>query len=218
MSSAPTTDADEALLAKQRAMLLAARDKRSAPLRDDKMLADINGLAIAALARAGAVFERPDWVAEAVAAYNAVPAALGDGARLHHVTFDGKRGTEAFADDYANMARAALQLYEISGDRKFLAQARSWVETLDANYWDEARGGYFYTADSAQNPLVRARFYNDNPGSPANATMMSVLSQLILLTGDAAYVERAPRLLRAFAGQAPISFPTMSAYLNGAET
>ena len=218
MSSAPTTDADEALLAKQRAMLLAARDKRTAPLRDDKLLADVNGMAIAALARAGAVFERPDWVAEAVAAYNAVTAALGDGARLYHAAFDGKHGEEAFADDYANMARAALQLYEISGDRKFLAQARSWVETLDAHYWDEARGGYFYTADTTETPLMRPRFYNDNPGAPANATMMGVLSQLILLTGEASYVERAPRLLRAFAGQAPNSFPTMSAYLNGAET
>jgi uncharacterized protein YyaL (SSP411 family) len=218
MSSAPTSDADEALLAKQRAMLLAAREKRTPPLRDDKLLADLNGLAIAALAQAGAVFERPDWTAEAVAAFNAVTAALGEGARLHHVAFEGRHGEDAFADDYANMARAALQLYEISGDGKFLAQARAWVKTLDTHYWDEARGGYFYTADTATPPLVRPRFYNDNPGSPANATMLGVLSRLILLTGDTAYVERAPRLLRAFAAEAPRSFPTMAAYLNGAET
>ena len=217
-SSAPTSDADEALLARQRGMLLAARDKRVAPLRDDKMLADANGLAIAAMALAGAVFERSDWVAEAVTAFNTVVATLDEKGTLHHLALDGVRGEHAFADDYANMARAALQLYEISGDKRFLAQARAWVDTLDTHYWDEARGGYFYTPDNLASPLLRPRFYNDNPGAPANATMLGVLSRLILLTGDQKYVERAPRLLRAFAGEAPRSFPTMAAYLNGAET
>jgi len=218
LASAPTSDADEALLARQRAMLLAARDKRVAPLRDDKMLADVNGLAIAALALAGAVFDRSDWVAEAVAAFNAVTATLGEGGTLRHAALDGARGEHGFADDYANMARAALQLYEISGDKRFLAQARIWVDTLDAHYWDDARGGYFYTADTLTAPLLRPRFYTDNPASPANATMLGVLSRLILLTGEQKYAERAPRLLRAFAGEAPRNFYTMAAYLNGAET
>jgi uncharacterized protein len=218
MASQPTSDADEALLGKQRALLLAAREKRVAPLRDDKMLADANGLIIAALAQAGAVFERADWVAEAVTAFNAVAATLGDGARLYHSALGGKHGSESFADDYANMARAALQLYEVSGDRRFLAQARAWVETLDTHYWDEGRGGYFYTADDAAQPLVRPRFHNDNPASPANATMLGVLSRLILLTGEQKYAERAPRLLRAFAGAAPNGFLGMAAFLNGAET
>ncbi len=217
-ASQPTSDADEALLAKQRAMLLAARDKRIAPARDDKMLADANGLAVAALAQAGAVFERADWVAEAVTAFNAVSATLGEGGRLYHAALDGKHTAEGFADDYANMARAALQLYEVSGDRRFLDQARAWVATLDADYWDEVRGGYFYTPPDLASPLLRPRFHTDNPGSPANATMLGVLSRLILLTGEQAYAERAPRLLRAFAGEAPNSFPTMAAYLNGAET
>ena len=218
LASAPTSDADEALLARQRVLLLAARDKRVAPMRDDKLLADGNGLAIAALAQAGAVFDRSDWVAEAVTAFNTVVATLGDGAALYHAALDGVHGEHGFADDYANMARAALQLHEVSGDKRFLAQAQTWVDTLDAGYWDEARGGYFYTADTLATPLLRPRFYTDNPGSPANATMQGVLSRLILLTGDEKYTERAPRLLRAFAGEAPRSFPTMAAYLNGAET
>jgi uncharacterized protein YyaL (SSP411 family) len=218
MASAPTSDADEALLAKQRALMLAARDKRVAPLRDDKMLADWNGLTIAALAQAGAVFERSDWVAEAVTTFNAVVAALGEGAHLHHAALDGKRGVAAFADDYANMARAALQLYEVSGDRRFLKQAQNWVETLDIEYWDESRGGYFYNPESVAGPLMRVRLHIDNPSPPANATMLTVLSRLILLTGEQKYVERAPRLLRAFAGDAPNRYTQMAAYLNGAET
>ena len=162
MASAPTSDADEALLAKQRAMLLAARDKRVPPMRDDKMLADANGLVIAALAQAGAVFERSDWVAEAVAAFNTVVATLGEGGKLYHSALNGVRGEHAFADDYANMARAALQLYEISGDKRFLAQAQAWVDKLDAHYWDDARGGYFFTPDDMESPVLRPRFHTDN--------------------------------------------------------
>ena len=217
-ASQPTSDADEALLSKQRALLLAARDKRTPPLRDDKLLADANGLTIAALAQAGAVFERADWAAEAVTAFNAVSAALGEGARLYHSALNGKHGSEGFADDYAAMARAALQLHEVSGDKGFLEKAKAWVATLDAHYWDEARGGYFYTADTGQPPVLRPRFHTDNPGPSANAAMLGVLSRLILLTGEQAYVERAPRLLRAFAGEAGRRFPAMAAYLNGAET
>ncbi|MBV9549664.1 MAG: thioredoxin domain-containing protein [Alphaproteobacteria bacterium] len=218
MASQPTSDADEALLAKQRAMLLAARDKRTPPLRDDKLLADANGLTIAALALAGAVFERADWLAEAVTTFNAVAATLGDGARLYHAALDGQHGAHGFADDYANMARAALQLYEVSGDRRFLEQAKIWVKTLDTHFWDEARGGYFYTDDTLSSPLLRPRFHTDNPASPANATMLGVLSRLILLTGEQPYTEHAPRLLRSFAGEAGRSFPGMAAYFNGAET
>ncbi len=217
-ASQPTSDADEALLARQRGLLLAARDKRTAPLRDDKMLADANGLAIAALAQAGAVFERADWVAEAVAAFNAVAATLGEGDRLYHSALDGTHGSEGFADDYANMARAALQLYEVSGEKHFLERARAWVDTLDVHYWDDERGSYYYTADSTQSPVLRPRFHADSPAAPANATMMGVLSRLILITGEQKYAERAPRLLRAFAGEAGRSFPGMAAYLNGAET
>lgn len=218
MAGQPTSDADEALLAKQRAMLLAARDKRVAPLRDDKMLADVNGQAIAALALAGAVFERADWVAEAVAAFNAVTATLGEGDRLYHAALDGRHGAEGFADDYANMARAALQLYEVSGDRRFLERARAWVAILDADYWDETRGGYYYTTEATQAPVLRPRFQNDSPAAPANATMMGVLSRLILITGEQKYAERAARTLRSFAGEAARNFPGMAAYFNGAET
>ena len=127
-------------------------------------------------------------------------------------------GAKAFADDYANMARAALQLYEVSGEKHFLERARAWVDTLDAHYWDDERGSYYYTADSTQSPVLRPRFHADSPAAPANATMMGVLSRLILITGEQKYAERAPRLLRAFAGEAGRSFPGMAAYLNGAET
>jgi len=213
-----TTDADEVLLTKQRGMLLEARARRTAPMRDDKMLADWNGLAIAAIARAGMVFERTEWIAEAVIAFNAVVATLGDGGKLYHSALNGQRGAQGFADDYANMALAATQLFEVSGDKRFLDSARAWVETLNAHFWDAQRGGYFFTADDAEPLVMRVRYFLDNPTPPANGTMLTVLSRLILFTGDAAIAERARELVGAFGAELPRNFLGMCGYLNGTET
>jgi uncharacterized protein YyaL (SSP411 family) len=213
-----TTDADELLLTKQRAMLLEARNKRVPPMRDDKMLADWNGLAIAAIARAGMAFERTEWIAEAVIAFNAVVATLGDGGKLYHSALDGQRGAPGFADDYANMALAATQLFEVSGDKRFLESAKAWVETLNNDFWDANRSGYFFTSDQADPQMMRVRYYTDSPMSPANGTMMTVLSRLILFTGDATCAERARELVGSFGTELPRSFLGMCGYLNGTET
>ena len=111
----PQAEADEALLKKQRDMLLAVRQKRVPPMRDDKVLADWNGLAIAALANAGAVFQKPGWSAAAIRAFDFVVRVLSDGDRLYHTWHNGKRGTQAFADDYAHMIRAAIAIWEFVG-------------------------------------------------------------------------------------------------------
>jgi uncharacterized protein YyaL (SSP411 family) len=213
-----TSDADEILMTKQRAMLLEARARRTAPKRDDKMLADCNGLAIATLAKAGIVFERSEWIAEAVIAFNAVVATLGDGARLYHSSIDGQRGEYGFADDYANMALAATQLFEVSGDARFLENAKAWVEYLDTHFWDRARGGYFFTADNESSMMLRPRYIFDNPAPAANGTLLAVLSRLILFTGNPTYADRARQLVGAFGTELPQGFLGMCSYLNGAET
>ena len=216
--SQQTSDADEVLMTKQRAMLLEARRRRVAPERDEKLLADWNGLAIAALARAGMVFERGEWIAEAVIAFNTVVARLGDGATLYHAAVGEDRARESFADDYAGMALAATQLYEVSGDKRFLENARAWTDTLNQQYWDEYRGGYYFTSDRADPMLIRPRYFADNPTPPANGTMLTVLSRLILLTGNAAYAEKARQLVGAFGTEIPRSFVSMCGYINGTET
>jgi uncharacterized protein YyaL (SSP411 family) len=212
-----TTDADEVLMTKQRGLLLEARNKRVAPARDDKLLADWNGLAIAALAKAGMTFERSEWIAEAVIAFTTVVARLGDGATLYHSAVGEERGAEGFADDYANMALAAMQLYEVSGDKRFLENAKAWTDHLGAHFWDENRGGYFFTSDHADPLLLRPRFFTDNPTPPANGTMLTVLSRLILSTGNPAYAEKARQLVGAFGAEVPRGFTAMCGYINGSE-
>ena len=213
----PQSDADEALLAKQRALLLKARQERVPPQRDDKVLADWNGLAIAALANAGAVFQRSDWTTAAIQAFDFVVKTMGDGDRLHHSWLNGKRGAQGFADDYAQMARAALALYEAVGEKRYLDQAKRWVRTLNVHFWDQAQGGYCYTADDAEPLIVRTRMVFDQPVASANGTMIQVLTRLMMASGDNEYSERINGIVNAFAGEAQRVFISMGSYFSGLE-
>ena len=198
----PANEADEALLAKQRGMLLAAREKRAKPRRDERVLADWNGLAIAAIARAGIVFDKPEWIAAAIQAFDHVVKTLGDGDRLVHIASGGVKGISGFADDYANMARAALQLREVTGDDRFLAPAKAWTKTLDTHFWNQQINGYCHTADDAEPLFIRARMLFDNPTPSANGTMLTVLTRLAMLTGEPDYMSRASTLGVTFGDEA----------------
>jgi len=214
----PQSEADEALLKKQRELLLAARQQRVAPMRDDKVLADWNGLAIAALANAGAVFQKTDWTVAAIKAFDFVVKALGDGDRLHHAWLNGKRGALGFADDYAHMIRAALVLWELVGDKRYLDQAKKWTVTLNEHYWDNMLGGYYTTSDDSDPLIVRARMLFDQPVPSANSTMIAQLARLYQATGEQAYAQRADQLFQAFAGEAARAFVSTGSYFSAIET
>jgi len=210
------TDADEALLAKQRGLLLAAREKRVRPQREDAILADWNALAIRAIAQAGAVFERPDWVQAAVAAYNQVKNILGEGNALYHSWSGGQRGEPGFSDDYAQMARAALVLWEISGEARFLDDAKAWTGVLNDQFWTEGRG-YNYVREGAEPLIFRVRMIYDTPTPSTNATMITVLSRLGLITGENAYGHRAQALIASFADEINRNYVSCGEMLNGLE-
>jgi len=211
----PLADADEALLKKQRELLLSARMKRHAPLRDDKVLADWNGMMITALTHAGSVFRNSEWLAAAVKAFDFVVQALGDGDRLHHSWRSGKRGNQGFSDDYVQMARAAFALWEITGEKRYLDHAEAWVRTLNVHFWDAQHGGYFYTSDDSEPLIFRARMVFDQNAPSGNGVMVGLLSQLYLATADQSYRDRANALIQAFSGEVSRIFISMGTYLNG---
>jgi uncharacterized protein YyaL (SSP411 family) len=207
-------DTTNAKLAESRQKLLAARDKRVRPGWDDKVLADWNGLMIAAMAQAGVVFEREDWVAAAIRAFDYVVMTMSVRGRLmHSIRRSTKRGA-GMLDDYAQMARAALMLFEISGEQKYLEHAEAWVATLDAHFWDDANGGYFFTADDAEGLIVRTRAAHDNATPSGNGTMAGVLARLWFVTGKDAYRARAEALISAFAGEISRNFFPLPTLLN----
>src|SRR5690606_15301039 len=131
----------EARLAACRDILLAAREKRVRPGWDDKVLADWNGLMIAALAEAAPAFGEPAWLAAAETAFAFVRDTLQRDGRLYHSWRHGALKHPATLDDYANMAAAALALHEATGGADHLAQAEAWIAVLDRHYWDPAAGG-----------------------------------------------------------------------------
>jgi len=216
-SAYPLAEADEALLNKQRELLLAARAKRVPPARDDKVLADWNGMMITALANAGSALRRTAWTAAAIRAFDFVLSALGDGDRLYHSWRQGKRGHIGFADDYAHMARAALALWESTNDPAYLNRAKSWAHVLNEHFWDVQNGGYFQTSDDSDPLIVRSRTVFDQASPCANGALVAVLGKLYFATADATYRERVNALIQAFAGEIGRAYISMGSYMNGIE-
>ena len=191
---------DEQRLAALRETLLRERAKRVPPGRDDKVLADWNGLMIAALATAGAVFGRPEWIAAAAAAFAFVCDRMSANGRLRHSYRAGRSAGHAVLDDYANMARAAIALFEATGTASYLARAEEWVAVADRHYWDADGGGYFYTAEDAEQLIVRTKTAADGAIPSGNGTLVGVLARLYALNANNAYRIRAQDVIRALSG------------------
>jgi uncharacterized protein YyaL (SSP411 family) len=211
-------DETEALLARCRGQLFARRAPRVRPGLDDKVLADWNGLMIAALAQAGLVFERPEWVAMAARAFAFIEREMAaPEGRLYHSWRDGKARHPASVDDYANLCSAALVLHEATQDRRYLTAVEGWVAVLDRHYWDVEGGGYFFAADDTPGLIARAKTATDAAVPAGNGTLVGVLIRLAILTGDAAYRDRADAIIRAFAGEVARNFFPLATLINNAE-
>jgi len=188
----------EAALARSREILYDIRAKRVWPGRDDKALADWNGLMISALCRASVVFDEPDWLAAAEEAFRFVTNEMADGeARLFHTWCAGRARHPGVLEDYANMAAGALALHEVTGDGAYLDKARAWTGVADEHFWDRPNGGYFMSADDTGDILMRTKPIHDNATPPGNGTLGQVLTKLYHLTGEADYRAQFDRLVGA---------------------
>jgi uncharacterized protein YyaL (SSP411 family) len=186
---------EEARLTALRSILLDARAGRVRPGLDDKVLADWNGLMIAALANAGLIFDAPDWIALAQCAFDFIAGSMVRDGRLGHSWRKGKLTLPGLASDYAAMIRAALALYEASGKAALLEQALSWQRALDAHYADHETGSYYLTADDASDLLLRPHSTADDATPNPNAVTAGNLVRLAALTGDAQWLAKADRLI-----------------------
>ena len=188
----------EAKLALMRAKLIAARGRRIRPGFDDKVLADWNGLTIAALAKAADVFVRVEWLEAAERAFDFVCTQMTKNGRLLHSYRASEAKAPATATDYANMIKAALALATVTGNPEYIARAREWVDVLDRHYWAEGHGGYFLAADDTDDLIVRTINALDDATPNANGTMVSNLMQLYLWTGEERYRDRAEAIVKSF--------------------
>ena len=192
---------EEAALAAARAKLFALRERRPKPGRDDKVLADWNGLAIAALVRAGTAFGEPQWLATARAAFAFIMTRLrGEDGRLLHAWREGRPGARALLDDYASMSRAALTLFEASGEPRDLDAARTLAaEALDL-FGDGGGGVYLTARDAADVPGARPRQTQDGATPSGVGLLAETFVRLWHLTDEARWREAAEGLIRAVSG------------------
>jgi uncharacterized protein len=193
-----------------RRRLYEVRSKRVWPGLDDKRLTSWNALMIAALAEAGAVLERADYLAAASQAADFVLESLRDDqGRLLRTWKDGRGRLNAYLEDHAFLLEALLTLYESSFDPRWFGAARDLADTMIERFGDEENGGFFETSADHERLLTRRKDLEDHPIPSGNASAAYGLLRLGALTGDHRYEERAVgvlALLHELAGQHPQAF------------
>jgi uncharacterized protein len=184
-----------------RQRLFEAREQRPRPLKDDKVLADWNGLMAAAMARAGAVLGEPSRLAAARRAVDfALTAMVGTDSRLLHRHRTGEASVPAFLDDYVFLTLACLELYDATLEVVHLERALHLQDETIRRFSDDGGGGFFFTADDAEQLLVRGKESFDGAIPSGNSVAMANLVRLSRLTGRVELAERARAVAVAFAG------------------
>ncbi|OMI39835.1 thioredoxin domain-containing protein [Streptomyces sparsogenes] len=199
--------ADAERVASVRERLLAARELRPRPGRDDKVVAGWNGLAIAALAETGAYFDRPDLVdAAAAAADLLVRVHLDDSGRLARTSLDGTAGSHAgVLEDYADVAEGFLALSSVTGEGAWVDLAGLLLDAVMRRF--AAGDGTLYdTADDAEQLIRRPQDPTDNAAPSGWTAAAGALLSYAAVTGEdrpREVAERALGVVRALAGRAP---------------
>lgn len=189
----------QSLLAAAREKLYRARAGRPAPHRDEKILCAWNGLMISAFARGGLVLGEPAFTEKAETAAGFLLDNLSEDGRLYRSFKDGRAGHSGYLDDYAFTIAALLDLYESSGEIRWLERALALDRNLEEHY-EDPQGGFFMSADDQEKLLARQKPAFDGAEPSGNAVALLNLLRLHLLTGDGRYRQRAEKGLQAFAG------------------
>ena len=198
-------------LASIKQRLYDVRKERVWPGLDDKRLTAWNALMIAALADAGAVLERTDYVDAAAGCAEFVLRDLRDaGGRLLRTYKDGEAKLNAYLQDHAYMLEALVVLYEATFDPRWFAAAREIADTMIERFVDDENGGFFETSNDHEQLVARRKDLEDNPIPSGNSSAAYGLLRLAALTGEHEYERRAVsvfRLLHKLMPQHPQAFP-----------
>jgi uncharacterized protein len=190
-----------------RQVLFAARQRRSQPARDDKVLTSWNGLMIGALADAVTAFGDDRWVRPAEHAADLLLTVVRDrDGRLRRSFKDGRARHAAVLEDYAHLAGGLLALYQAKFDERWFVAARGLADEMLTHFADPA-GGFFDTADDHEQLLARPKSLQDSPLPSGNAAAAEVLLRLNALTGQDSYRQAAEGTLK-LVGNLPARYPT----------
>lgn len=199
-----------------RVKLVSARDRRVRPHKDDKILTSWNGLMIAALARAGGVFDKEEYVTAARSAAVFILEHLRSSqGRLLHRYRDNNAALQASADDYAFFIWGLLELYHATFDTYFLKTALELNAQFIDHYWDQKNGGFFFTADDGEEVLVRQKHSFDGALPSANSVALQNLLSLSRMTANQDLEKIADRLIKAFAPRMSSAPTAHTQFLSG---
>jgi len=207
-------DMDESRLGAEleeiRSTLLEARQERVAPLLDDKILTDWNGLAIAALAKAGRALNNPEYIDQAEQCWSFIKKTmLDDNMTLRHRYRNGDAAIEGHADDYAFVIWGLIELYQATFNTDYLQQAIPLNQAFIERFWDEEKGGFYFTSASAEELLGRKKEIYDGAMPSSNSVAMLNLMRLGRLTGKTEWEQRASECQKLFSSdikKTPTSF------------
>ncbi|MFB6265248.1 MAG: thioredoxin domain-containing protein, partial [Bradymonadaceae bacterium] len=192
--------------ARIRTELFEARTERTPPGTDRKILASWNGLMIRAEARAGFVLDEPAYLesAESASTFVAeemIEGELDDDFTLYRTYKEGRARIPGYLDDYASTAAAWTELFEATGDPAWLGRAERMIDRAVELFWDDGDAGFYYTAEGADDLLVREKDGVDNALPSGNSAAVGALLRLSVLTGRDELRERAVRTLRSFSNK-----------------
>lgn len=189
-------------LAAARKALFDEREKRIKPFRDEKILTAWNGLMLSALAEAATVLDREDYLNIAIKNADFLLAELRPDGRLLRTWKDGIAKLDAYLEDHANLADGLIEIYQATGDTKYLAAGKELAEAMIVEFWDEDGGGFFFTSHGHEQLPVRTKDHFDNATPSGNSAAADVLLRLEKFTGDERFGRFARATLRLAAVQA----------------
>jgi uncharacterized protein YyaL (SSP411 family) len=200
-----------------RPVLLAAREQRPRPMRDDKCLASWNGLALGALAHLGAALDEPDAVALARDGLYAWRDRAFRNGVLAHAIKDGDAYGTAFLDDHGALANAAVDVFEATADPAALAFARDLLDAVLARFADAATGALFFSPADAEVVLYRSRDAFDHAYPGGVGLALEALLRVATLTGDRGYRAAADRAIALYAADATANPQAMGSVLRAVD-
>ena len=189
---------DRAFLRRVRPKLYEARAKRPPPLTDRKIITGWNGLTISAFARAGLALARRDFIERAARAADYLLRVHRPSSRLARSSMDGVARHAGLLEDHAFLGAGLLDLFEATGEARWLREARTLHEELETRFADRANGGYFRTPEDGEELLAREKPGYDGAEPTGNSVAALTLLRLEAITGEARWREAAERVLRCF--------------------
>jgi len=187
----------EARVARAKARLLERRAHRVLLHRDEKVLADWNGLMLASMAEAASVLERDDYLKAAIANASFLTKALHNGQTLKHSFKKVQTKVNGFLSDYALLCEGLLALYQATFQERWLTEAKKLADVMLEKFWAKDKGYFYDTAQGEETILVRPRNIYDNALPSGSSAAAFILIQLARLTGNKEYEKVAASAIRS---------------------